>query len=358
MHAKLAPSSAARRMACPGSRALEAQYPETVESVFSREGTAAHWVAQQYLLGNFNLPIYAPNGELITKEMLQGADIYEHEIKWISRENTLHIEEWTDISNIHPDCWGTPDCWFLVDDHLYIFDYKFGHGYVEVYENWQLLEYASGISQKVSFSKVSLIIIQPRNFMTPNPMRSWTLTVQDLYNYMVRLRKSEAESLQPDALLKPSNECTHCLGRHACNVLQATVGRILDITSSTISFELTPIQTGIELKHLRQAAQLLEARMTGLEEQAKSMIMRGEFLPGFKLEAGQGREHWTKDTAEVITLGEVMGLNLCKPQETITPAQARKIGIHEDVLQAYSQRIPGKLKLVENTNEASKVFKK
>jgi|ERR1700728_1292312 len=357
LHAKLAPSSASRRASCPGSRALEAQYPEASISQSSREGTAAHFAAQQFLLHGYCIEITDLSGEPITKEMLDGADLYEHEVKGKAQKNILHIEEKVDISIIHPECWGTPDCWTLVDNHLHIFDYKFGHGFIEVFENWQLLEYAAGISQLVSFEKVTMTIVQPRSYTREGPIRSWTIDAADLSGYMDKLRNIEFRAMEPEAVCIPSPECMHCTGRHACTALQKTTGRFMDVALASLAWDLDSRQTAWELKHLRSAAQLIEARMTGLEEQAKSMILRGEYLPGFKLEPGQGREHWTKETAEVITLGELMGLNLSKPSEVITPAQARKIGIHEDILAQYSQRIPGKLKLVED-NSAAKVFRK
>jgi len=357
LHAKLAPSSAARRVACPGSRALEALYPETSASPSSREGTAAHWVAQNYLNGIYDMSPIGPNGEPITKEMLEGADLYADTIKWVSKDEPLHTEQRVDISNVHPECWGTPDCWVVIDNHLHIFDYKFGHGYVEVVENWQLLEYAAGVAQTATFSKVTLTIIQPRCFTREGPVRSWTITAAELYKYIGRLKQAEELAVSPDALCVPSPECMHCLGRHACTALQRTAGKFVDIAHNTSSYELDSRQTAWELKHLRDAANIIQARMTSLEEQAKSMITRGEYVPGFKLEPGQGREHWTRDACEIITMGELMGINLAKPPEAITPVQARKIGIQDDILQAYSQRVSGKLKLVEETN-ATKVFKK
>ena len=360
LHAKLAPSSAARRVLCPGSRALEARYPETVESPSAREGHAAHWVAQQYLLCNYSLPAIAPNGEPITDEMLDGADLYEHEIKWAPKNATtgLHIEERTDISIVHADCWGTPDCWFIIDSHLHIFDYKFGHGFVEVFENWQLLEYAAGVAfAQEAVTKVTMTIIQPRCYTKEGPIRSWTINAAELLRYTETLRAAEARASEPEAICTPNPECKNCLGRHACTALQRTAGKFADLSSENLSYELDSRQTAWELKYLRHAAAMIDARMTGLEEQAKSMIMRGESVPGFKLESGQGREHWAKDKAEVVTLGEIMGLNLAKPQDVITPAQARKLGLPDDILASYSQRIPGKLKLIED-NSAAKVFRK
>lgn len=355
-HAKLSPSRAARRMVCPGSRALEETYPDTNISLAAREGITAHWVAQQYLLGIYDIPEFSPNEELITNEMLEGADLYENNIKSILSD-TLHIEERIDISIVHPDCWGTPDCWGVVDNHLYIFDYKFGHGVIEAYENWQLLEYAAGISQLVSFEKVTLAIIQPRSYIRRGPIRSWTITTAELLEYIDKLRNTEFLAMEPGALCNPSPECKYCSARSICSALQNTVGYILDIAKSNSYWPLSNVHLGFELKHLRKALHLLEARLTGLEEQTKSRISKGEYIPGFKLESGRGGEYWTKDISEILTLGELMGLDLSKPQEVVTPSQARKIGIHEEILHEYSRKTSGKLKLVEETG-ADRIFKK
>jgi len=357
-HSNLPPSSAARRVACPGSRALEAKYPETIESEASREGTAAHWLAQRYLLGDYEHYETAPNGEPITKEMREGADLYEHEIKWICNDpGQLHIEERVDISNVHPECWGTPDCWLVVNDTLHVFDYKYGHGYVDVFENWQMLEYAAGITQNVECNAIQMTIIQPRCYTVGGPVRSWTISVLGVQVYIDKLKDAEFLASQENALCVPSPQCSHCLGRHACTALQRTVSRDLDVIKGYGNLELTPVQTGLELTRLRAVAKLLDARTTGLEEQARSMITRGERVVGFKLESGQGREIWIKDAAEVITLGELMGLNLAKPPEAITPLKARSLGLSDDILKAYSQKTSGKLKLIEEAN-ASRVFKK
>ena len=360
LHSKLAPSSAARRLACPGSRELEERYPELADSPASREGQAAHWLAQCYLLGDYEKKEFAPNGVAITKEMEEGADLYEHEIKWMAGTDTsvLHIEERVNISTVHEDCWGTPDCWFVVSSHLYIYDYKFGHGFVDVYQNWQLLEYACGVMAGLTgIKEITLTVVQPRSYTSEGPIRSWHLTPGALADYEKILQESERKASLPNAQCIPSPECAHCLARHACVALQKTTARFIDMSNASVFNELTPLQTARELSHLHAAAELMEARITGLEEQAKNMILKGELVPGYKLDSSMGREAWTKDASEVIMLGELMGLNLAKPPEPITPVQARKLGLDEGSISAYSARTPGKLKLMKAPN-AEKVFKK
>ena len=55
-------------------------------------------------------------------------------------------------------------------------------------------------------------------------------------------------------------------------------------------------------------------------------------------------------------MGELLGFDLAKPKEPITPAQARKIGVDNSLIDEYSQRVPGALKLVE-AKDARKVFR-
>ena len=347
------PSSANRRVACPGSRALEELYPVTEESPAVKEGIAAHWVAVQMLLGNHNMGLCAPNGEPITKEMLEGAELY-----WdaVGGNDLLHIELPVDISNIFEGLRGTPDAWRTKDRHLYIWDYKFGHSYIEVFENWQLLEYAAGIGQKdIPIDNITMTIVQPRCYTSEGQVRSWTISTSQMLEYIGILQSAELLASKTNAPQRPSSQCNHCSGRHACQTLQQVALTAVDVTMDNSPWELSPLSTGNELRYLKRAAALLDSRITGLSEQARSMITRGEFVPGFKLESSAGREKWLRQAEEIITLGELMGYDLAKPLEPITPAQARKLGMDNGLLEEYSQRTPGALKLVES-KDGRKIF--
>ena len=77
-HSILSPSSAARRVACPGSRELEARFPESPESDYAREGEVAHWVLRTLLeshISGFTDTELPPviNGLDVTPEMRSGS---------------------------------------------------------------------------------------------------------------------------------------------------------------------------------------------------------------------------------------------------------------------------------------------
>lgn len=369
-HSILPPSSAARRVACPGSRALEAQYPQE-ESAHSREGTAAHWVASEMLKkagdiayltpGNFT-----PDNELITQEMWDGAVLYSKEITRypIGFLDRYQIEKQIEIPGIHPNCWGTPDCWLTQGSTLHIFDYKFGYGFIEVFENWQLIEYASGISTYLAgmFPLIPLItntvfhIIQPRSFHREGQIRKWEISFTNLIPYFHKLKEAEHLSMTENAPLSPSGQCGYCTARHVCSALQASSLRIADITYMQGSNALTPEQTGVELKQLKHAAELLDARITGLEEEAISYLKNGKSVPYYRLEQGYGRERWTRPVEEIITMGELLNCDLKKPMEIITPKQAVKLGMPEEVVKMNSEVPRGSLKLTEDNPK--KIFKK
>jgi hypothetical protein len=360
-HAVLAPSSAAKRVACPGSRKLESLHPRE-ESLASKEGTAAHWLAAAILQGENNndeLKI-APNGEVIVEEMIEAAQLYSEYITEIKggKSESLHIEERVNIYSIHPECWGTVDAWYYdrENDHLHLFDYKYGHAYVDVYENWQLIEYAAGIYDAVNYHNITFHIVQPRNYSKEGPIRTWTTTYEKLSHYFNTLRASEAAAMQDNAPCNPNPLCGYCSGRAVCLALQRAALSITDIASDSTPLQLPPGAVGNELRYLQKSARLLEARITGLEEQALSMITTGEKVPYYTVEQTGGRERWVLSPSEIITMGKIMGVDLEKPG-TLTPKQAAKLGFPSELITSFSERPRGSFKLVESqTNKAAKIF--
>ena len=171
----------------------------------------------------------------------------------------------------------------------------------------------------------------------------------------MNLKKPSAS--KEHAICKPNPECTYCLGRHACEALQRSTLSITDLTLLNTPWQLKPHSVGNELRYLKRAAELLDARITGLEEQATSHIKKGERIPFFKLEQGKGRDRWKTSAEEIITLGEMLGYDLAKPREVVTPNQAAKLGVSEEIVNAYVERTPGAFKLtLDEEHNARKIF--
>jgi hypothetical protein len=348
-HSKLPPSSAARRVQCPGSRIMSERYPQDENDPKAREGTEAHLVVAAHLRAE-------PTPAFATEEMLDGADMFHDAL----RGNIPHIEERVDCSSIHPDCWGTPDAWYFYPKRkwLHVLDYKFGRRHVEVFENWQLLEYAAGIIANFPLEVlgVSLTIVQPRSYHKDGPVRTWNLNRLEFIGYVISLKEAEDLATRDMPECKTGPECRDCPARHACPTLQSSGYSAAKSSGEAISFELSPAAMGKELAMLRDSIMLMSARADGLENEALVKAKQGVAVPGWTTEQGQGREKWAKPVEEVISLGEMLGIDVSKPG-VVTPKQAIKKGLSEDVVRAYSETPPGEVKLVrDNGSMARKWF--
>lgn len=378
-HAALMPSAAGRWVRCPGSVAMEQRYPDDVESVKAREGTAAHWACAELLAGQaIAVGQVAPNGVVLDDEMIDGAQLYFDALMTARGPNvdmlavgvggTIHVEQRIDIPYVHAQNWGTPDAWFYdkAAGVLYVCDYKFGHGFVEVFENWQLIDYACGILDALGIDgaadqhiDVVMTIVQPRSYHKDGPVRTWRVKACDLRPYFNRLQVAAAAALEPGAPCRISAECKHCNARHACEALQRAALDAVDLSTTSSPVELPPDALGQELRTLQRAAALLAARISGMEEVALSTIRRGALVPGFKIEHGKGRKRWNKPVEQVVVMAKLMNVDVAKSLEAITPAQAIKAGLPADLVDMFSETPTGAAKIVADDGTlARRVFGK
>lgn len=355
-HAPLAPSSAARWMQCGRSPSMEAAFPEEEESEAAREGTAAHWWWSEAMAGEIRVGV-SPSGVLITDEMIEHGTTFIERIASVAPQSEVIVEAQIQNPIIHKDNWGTPDAfWYDAETNsLYIWDYKYGHGYVGAYRNWQLISYGALIAAFLGLDagtvKFVFTIYQPRNYAADGPFREWRVEGGEMLS-LIRQMQSSAKLAGVDSRAISGPECKNCKARHACAVFQAVAYSVVDLALQTTPEALSERSLGKELAILKQAEERLKARITGLEEDAKARLRAGKVLQGWMLEQGYGREGWTVPPEEVFALGDMMGVDLRKKPDAITPAQARKLGLDEEVSKAYSRRPPGEVKLVPATLEA------
>ena len=361
-HALLAPSSAHRWVFCPGSVLLCQQYPELEPSPSSLEGTAAHWVAQQALMGLEVTATVAPNGVEITEEMLDAVDVYVENIRAVQATGgAVTVESRVEIPRIHPEHnWGTPDASHYYNYVLTLWDFKFGHRHVDAFENWQMIDYTAGLLDRHPETReVRIRVVQPRNFHRDGPIREWVITPKDLSVYFEVLRRSAEKAFNPDkARCFPNAGCRNCSAARACDALRNTSLFAIDVSGKPMATDLPDDALGLELRLLDHTIERLEARRLGLAEQAIARVKGGHDVSGYTLESSPGRKRWSKPVGEVLALGEMMGIDLAKPG-VLTPAQAVKAGLPEELLGAYSERPMGEAKLVaSDVTVARKVFGK
>lgn len=371
----LRPSQAPRWVPCAGSFSLEAMFPDDEDSPEAREGTAAHYYVTEALQGRFHpAGTLAPNGYPLDGDMIDHGELYLEDVR--STFATLPQDQHTIFrveqkvfahTLIHPECEGTPDTWaanFNVG-RLILWDYKYGHKYVEPFGNWQFIGYLAGIFEGLGLSRqetwnldVSVRVIQPRNYHRDGPVREWNTTGATIWNYIDRMKTAAYAAKDPRATTQTGPQCVDCNGRHACEAFARVAARALDVAGETIPQELPPMALGMELRRIADAIKRLEARRDGLAEQAMAKIRTGTPVPFWTMGFVDARERWTVPVAEVRALGELFGKKLTE-EKPITPAQARKLGIDAAVIRVYSAKPTGAAKLVPaDETAAAKAFGK
>ena len=365
-HAFLPPSGAAIWVECAAAPSMWQRYPEPEDSLEATEGTAAHWAFGELFAGRaIDIGLVAPNGIVLTDEMCDGAQLFYDTVTRDIEGHDMHlnVEQPVRISRVHENNWGTPDADASVpiQSKLYVWDYKFGHDYVEEYENWQLIDYTAGLLDKWDIGSnelyvtVVMTIVQPRCY-GHDPVRRLTVRASELRGHINKLRMAAEAAHKSNPVATVNLKCKHCSGRHACQPYQRSALEAADLSMRSAPLDLTPEQTGKELAMLQRAQAALEGRISGLEESAFAMIQRGERVPPYHVEYGQGRQAWSKPADEVRILASMFNVKVDK-EALITPKQAQEAGLSAEVLKEYAYTPSGKPKLVQDApNELLKSF--
>lgn len=372
-HSVLMPSRAYRWVACAGSVTLEAQFPQD-EGEEAQEGTAAHEVAMILLgLGYLvDVGYVTTNGRVVDEAMREGAIMFAESVRdrmlKVGNDGFLpRIEQPVKSPQIHPDCWGTPDVVLHQPtiSMLDIWEYKYGHDFVEVFENWQLLCYLSGVLDQICAEKpgrelittVRMHVVQPRSYHRDGPVRTWQVHATDLRAYFNILHGAAHRAMGVLPATASGPQCTNCTAVHACDAAQRAALHAISYAGTAVPFNLPPTAAGRELQALKARREMMDARITGLEAQIVGDLKAGKFVPYWQLGSSTPREVWGKPVEEVIALGDMLGVDLRKAPEAITPVQARVKGIDESVIRGYAFRPRGEVKLIPaDVSDARKIF--
>ncbi len=373
-HAFLPPSSAACWVVCPLWATMNRLYPQLGEKPAAAEGEAGHWAFAEMLFQRPALEgMSAPNGVALTEEMLEGAQLYVEAVTEVYASMVVShyaVEQRVQIPRIHVNNWGTPDTWLFGHNpttgraKLVVLDYKFGYEIVEVFENWQLIDYACGLLDELGIdglgdqvTDVEFWVIQPRAPHREGPRRRWKTVASNLRPLFNKLEAAAHAAHAEHPLAKPEpDNCKHCPGRHTCEALQREGYKTAAVARMSTPLEMSQEAMGLELKMLQRAVKLAEARASGLAQQIEYALTAGQYSPHFAMESTPARLSWTKPDEEVIALGDLLGADLRAKPEAITPTQA-KAKLDPAVLEMYSHRPRGSLKLVPvNVASLRKVF--
>jgi hypothetical protein len=380
-HAPLAPSSGHQWGHCAGSIMAQDAFPDQQPTESTMEGDAAHWVASEMLdswthdaggikTGVDFLDEAAPNGITITSEIIDNVEVYVDNILKICSDlqigSTRKVESRVYAKDIHPtDCWGTVDCWAYDAKNkvIYVWDFKYGHRYVDAYLNQQLIIYVNGIMNELGIDGVEdqlhtvvMSITQPR-FYKASSIRTWTVKASDLRPHVNVLQGMAYEALSSDPRTTSGEHCRDCRARHACLSFQKSAMDSIQYVEQLDITGLTPIGISLELVALEKATNAIKYRKEAIEAMATQMMTSGKLVPGWSMNRVMTALQWSKTPKEVLIMGQMMGKELGKPVVPVTPNQAMKLGIDEAVIKRYSKRTHSSNKLTPvNPNQAKEAF--
>jgi hypothetical protein len=382
-HSSLAPSSAsiwAPANGCPGWRGMNLRYPETERSQAAEDGTAAHELAEKMVTASARAGVGFPqrdkvvgktasNGVVWDDEMYDGAMVYNDIIKPLLQGLNVYggpnlgIEESVTAGlSIHPMVYGTPDLylWDQRNVTLHLYDFKYGFGPVDAFENWQLIVYAAAVIEKLHLNdpelKISLNIIQPRLYSFDGSPSQWNVTIAQLRPFIEQAQRGAHHAVQPDAPVRSGPHCKYCKARHACPAAIETGLALYETTTEAIPVNMETPAMAEALTILSRAHKHIQSLIIGFEEQLKLKAKAGEPIPGFRVEPALGYVVWDKPIGEVLKLGEMFGLDLRKT-DAITPNQAKKAGLDPAIVDSFSaQPVRGVKLIADEGKHARKVF--
>lgn len=375
-HSKIPPSSAyiwGSTDGCTGWVEMSQNYPQLGDDLAAREGEASHEIGAN-LINNF-LKKLEPgkaceyvdkqhsNGVVYTDEMFECAEVYANTVINIFKNHKVDaygIEKRLTMPTIHDESFGTPDAYIISGGNKFIdvFDYKFGHEYVNEYENWQLMDYVSGIIDHYGIAEavVNIHVVQPRVYGKGGDVRTWITNTQMLRPYINTLFNNAHIALGDNSELNTGPHCKHCSARHVCKPALDAGMSLFEYSGKPIPQVLSNDAKGLQLIILTEAMERLKLLKIGFEESILHDVLSGENIPGWKSQQGYSSDKWLKPVNEIIILGKILGVDFKKPDDVITPTQAYKKAVDPDTLLQYITKFKTKVSITRELDTDGKRY--
>lgn len=365
-HARLAPSSAHRwgPDGCAGSMAMQEAHPDPdPDGPEAREGTAAHWTALDVMLATGEVPAIgtlAPNGYPVDRAMLEGGEML---VEAVGDRTGVRIEQRvTPHATIHPSCDGTPDAYLVDRDakHVHVWDYKYGHKYVQARGNWQGVSYLAGVFEGAGVTRfglsewtASFTVVQPRCYHSDGPVRTWRVKGPEMQVLFDRLRQAALAAVNPHATTRTGDHCYKCTAAWDCEAHLRSGQTAIDTVGTQVPLRMGPAALALWKHQVDTAAARLKSISDAVDERILGQLRGGQIVPGYGIGSTSPLERWRNPSA-AAQMGDMMGVDLRKPDPAlVTPKQARKMGVDSTVIDAYAETPTGTQKLVKTDSDAA-----
>ena len=306
-HAILSPSSAERWISCPASVQLSEKYRrEETDSIFAREGTAAHALAELHGRLAFGYisedefeagavrweeefgDVFGPPTNSDREEMFEHARDYVRVVQNLAsryKHSSVHFEE--RLATGVPQSWGTSDAVIVSPLAVHIVDFKYGKGVrVEAAGNPQLRLYAAGALDTYGdllgdTEIVALTVHQPRldhtdtEELAPDDLRAWREEV------VIPAAKLALGPIEKAPFGPSETACRWCPLAGACRaraeyIAETDFGVEADVLDDAEIAEILPRLTDIQrwVEDVKKEA-LQRAYTEGREIPGHKVILRG-----------------------------------------------------------------------------------
>ena len=316
-HSEHGASIAERWMNCPGSVAFVRSFEKT-STPYSREGTVAHGVAAMALRADVSAFTFvgrtfmADGFEIeVTDDMAAAIQEYlDHVNERVEAAGPNARQLIEQSFSLHPlappaPMWGTTDhaLWTPETRTLEITDYKHGAGVaVDAHENEQLTYYALGaiVALNQRPETITLTIVQPRAFHRDGPIRTHTLTWDELVAFKRNLFAAADRSLQPDAPLVPGEWCRFCPGRAHCPAQKSVAVAVAQAEfTADLTLKAPDRLTEEEVLQVMSVAGTIEAWLRSVRQHVQQKLEMGEEVPGWKLVPKRATRRWANEDTVV-----------------------------------------------------------
>lgn len=315
----------------------------------AREGTCAAWVAEQVL--KLQVPkcvnmlgMTHENGWVVDEEMCYHVQGYVDKVR--SRGGTINAEMHVRLSSTIA---GTYDSSTISADleTLYGDDLKYGFGIVDVWECTQLIIYLYAeylrLGRPASIKRVTMGIYQPRAYHPEGIHRTWTISIQELYERALKIVEVGEKCQDPNAPATPGTHCTYCKGRLECFALTASTYKLYEVIERAEQGAMSSEQLANEADFLKLAESLLNARKTAVDAELEARLEKDEYVRGWSREKRFGHRKYSVDP---VTVHLLTGVNPYR-EELMKPAELeRQPNVSKDVVKSitYAPGIGYKLK--------------
>jgi len=352
-HSILPASGCERWWNCPGSVEAVKAYPNE-ESIYAAEGTVAHGLAADLLLGKLTKKTLEKKigdtimqGEFeiaVTEEMTDAViDFFDLIQDELEEGVTMFVEEKVNLAKENKHLYGTADVVLIKPyEWIKVIDLKYGKGIsVSAWQNKQLMCYLTYAweGEDVGFGEV--IISQPR-LDGDKAVSRYQVTEKEYQEFRKDLLKKAKIAMKKKAERCAGAWCkkTFCPAFADCTEAHKEAHAIVSKDfDDPIAPENLPID---KIRTVLEKAEFLTAWLGAVKSRAKELMLNGTKIDGFKLVQGYGHRKWQ---AEEAVIADFEDKDIFEKPKLKSPSKLTKI-IGKDAVEQYSYKPKTEIKLV------------